>query len=171
MSVQSEIERLNVAKADIRTAIIDKGVEVADDLSISGYAEKINEISAASTEEYINVNLDCSNVQLEFYNGKTWEQLEFYNGKTWEITPSSIPVQTKTVKVKKGSIILCHKITPLGSTTSTQETLEGKVIPISIQVSNIDEDALQEPRMWYCFGDCSISYNINASGGTGGSDM
>ena len=160
MSVQSEIERLNVAKADIRTAIIDKGVEVADDLSISGYAEKINEISAASTEEYINVNLDCSNVQLEFYNGKTWE-----------ITPSSIPVQTKTVKVKKGSIIVCHKITPLGSTTSTQETLEGKVIPISIQVSNIDEDALQEPRMWYCFGDCSISYNINASGGTGGSDM
>lgn len=45
MSIATEIQRLQTAKADIKTAIENKGVEVGDGL-IDTYAEKIGEISS-----------------------------------------------------------------------------------------------------------------------------
>lgn len=42
--IQDNINRINQAKADIKEAIIAKGVEVSDDVKIDGYAEKIGEI-------------------------------------------------------------------------------------------------------------------------------
>lgn len=45
MSIETEIQRLQTAKADIKTAIEEKGVEVGDGL-IDTYAEKIAEISS-----------------------------------------------------------------------------------------------------------------------------
>jgi hypothetical protein len=47
MSIATEIQRLQNAKADIKTAIEEKGVEVGDGL-IDTYAEKIAEISSGS---------------------------------------------------------------------------------------------------------------------------
>ena len=44
MSTITNINRIEQAKADIKEAIISKGVEVADDVRIDGYAEKIGEI-------------------------------------------------------------------------------------------------------------------------------
>lgn len=44
MSIETEIQRLQTAKADIKTAIEEKGVEVGDGL-IDTYAEKIGQIS------------------------------------------------------------------------------------------------------------------------------
>lgn len=43
-TIQENINRITQAKADIKEAIIAKGVEVADDVRIDGYAEKIGEI-------------------------------------------------------------------------------------------------------------------------------
>lgn len=45
MSISSEIERIQNAKADIKTAIENKGVEVGSDLLIDGYADLIDTIS------------------------------------------------------------------------------------------------------------------------------
>lgn len=47
MSITTEIQRLQNAKADIKTAIENKGVEVGDGL-INTYAEKISQISGGS---------------------------------------------------------------------------------------------------------------------------
>lgn len=43
-TIQDNINRIKQAKADIKEAIIAKGVEMADDVRIDGYAEKIGEI-------------------------------------------------------------------------------------------------------------------------------
>lgn len=45
MSIASEITRLQTAKGDIKTAIENKGVSVASNLTISSYASKIDEIT------------------------------------------------------------------------------------------------------------------------------
>lgn len=47
MSIQNEITRLSTAKKDIAAAIKNKGVSVPSDLTIDGYAAKINEIMVA----------------------------------------------------------------------------------------------------------------------------
>lgn len=47
MSIQNEITRLSMAKKDIAAAIKNKGVPVPSDLTIDGYAGKINEIMVA----------------------------------------------------------------------------------------------------------------------------
>ncbi|MDY5007523.1 hypothetical protein [Candidatus Allofournierella merdipullorum] len=46
-SVQSEINRLNEAKADIKSAIESKGIEVPDGESISLFANRVNEINVS----------------------------------------------------------------------------------------------------------------------------
>ena len=43
-TITDNIDRIKQAKEDIKEAIIAKGVEVADDVRIDGYAEKIGEI-------------------------------------------------------------------------------------------------------------------------------
>ena len=52
MSIETEIQRLQNAKADIKTAIEEKGVEVGDGL-IDTYAEKINNLPSTD-EAYAN---------------------------------------------------------------------------------------------------------------------
>ena len=47
MSIQNEISRLEQAKADIAEAIRNHGVAVPQELSIDGYAAKVEEIAAA----------------------------------------------------------------------------------------------------------------------------
>ena len=49
MSIASEIQRLQTAKADIKAAIEQKGVVVGDG-TIDTYAEKISEISSGGTD-------------------------------------------------------------------------------------------------------------------------
>ena len=49
MSIANEIQRLQTAKANIKTAIENKGVTVGDDLLISEYYRKIDEISGGGS--------------------------------------------------------------------------------------------------------------------------
>lgn len=51
MSIATEIERLQTAKADIKSAIEEKGVEVGNG-TIDTYAEKISEISGGGSGDY-----------------------------------------------------------------------------------------------------------------------
>lgn len=56
MSIATEIQRLQQAKADIKAAIEEKGVNVGDE-TIDAYADKISEISGGSGDnplEYVN---------------------------------------------------------------------------------------------------------------------
>lgn len=89
MSIETEIQRLQNAKADIKTAIEEKGVEVGDGL-IDTYAEKIGQISSggdvidfaryyastfalATTEglpETVTFNFDRVTNLTGFYQGK-----------------------------------------------------------------------------------------------------
>ena len=52
MSIATEIERLQTAKADIKAAIENKGVTVGDG-TIDTYAQKIGEISSGNYELYV----------------------------------------------------------------------------------------------------------------------
>ncbi|MEE0899241.1 MAG: hypothetical protein U0L88_16660, partial [Acutalibacteraceae bacterium] len=52
MSIATEIQRLQTAKADIKSAIEEKGVEVGEG-TIDTYAEKIGEISSGGGIDYL----------------------------------------------------------------------------------------------------------------------
>ena len=51
MSIANEIQRLQQAKADIKSAIEEKGVTVGEG-TIDTYAEKISEISVGGSGDY-----------------------------------------------------------------------------------------------------------------------
>lgn len=51
MSIASEITRIKKAKSDLKTAIISKGVAVADSASLSKYAELVTTISTGGSDE------------------------------------------------------------------------------------------------------------------------
>lgn len=51
MSIASEITRIKKAKSDLKTAIISKGVAVADTASLSKYAELVTTISTGGSDE------------------------------------------------------------------------------------------------------------------------
>lgn len=57
MSIATEIQRLQTAKVDIKTAIENKGVEVGNG-TIDTYAEKINEISVGSSDNFYDTFWD-----------------------------------------------------------------------------------------------------------------
>lgn len=64
MSIATEIERLQTAKANIKNAIEQKGVTVGDG-TIDTYAEKINEILVGGGEDFLKY---CSEVHFEDFN-------------------------------------------------------------------------------------------------------
>ena len=68
MSIATEIQRLQTAKANIKTAIENKGVTVGDG-TIDTYADKINEISSGGSGDYEQGFEDGKNsvVQLDRY--------------------------------------------------------------------------------------------------------
>lgn len=48
-TIQTELDRLTAAKADIATAIAEKGVEVPEDTTLDGYAELVGQIEGGGT--------------------------------------------------------------------------------------------------------------------------
>ena len=64
MSIATEIERLQTAKADIKSAIEEKGVTVGDG-TIDTYADKVREISAGGGEDFLKY---CTVIQIEDFN-------------------------------------------------------------------------------------------------------
>lgn len=81
MSISNEIQRLQTAKADIKTAIEEKGVEVGDGL-INTYAEKVREISVGGNGDYEQGYEDGKNSvvnPLEYAKGLR----DAYNGVTF----------------------------------------------------------------------------------------
>lgn len=69
MSIRDEISRIEQAKSDIKSAIIEKGVEVPDSTKINEYAEQISKIPTGTnvqryegtftTDESGNATVDC----------------------------------------------------------------------------------------------------------------
>lgn len=92
MSISNEIERLQNAKASIKTAIENKGVEVGEGL-IDSYASKIDEIQVGGdTDKYIDIlegnvtNFSESKIdslrQYAFYNDQTLLSVDMPNVET-----------------------------------------------------------------------------------------
>jgi len=50
MSIQTEISRLEAAKAGIKAAIEAKGISVSDEIKLDGYGAKIEEIQSGGVE-------------------------------------------------------------------------------------------------------------------------
>ncbi len=83
MSIATEIQRLQSAKADIKTAIENKGVTVGDG-TIDTYAEKISEISGGGSGDYDQGFEDGKNsvVQLDRYlKSATFTSLNMFGTK------------------------------------------------------------------------------------------
>lgn len=100
MSIATEIQRLQNAKADIKSAIEGKGVEVGNG-TIDTYAEKIGEISVGGSglERYATlINLENLNlfgteeVVLNLDNAKSLEDFYLSRGETQNKTVKHITV-------------------------------------------------------------------------------
>ena len=78
MSIEYEIIRLQNAKASIKTAIENNGVEVGDNVKLDGYAELIDSITVGSGDGEEHINPDFYNLRTN--NGKNYSYL-FYQYK------------------------------------------------------------------------------------------
>lgn len=105
MSVASEIERIQGAKADIKTAIENKGVIVGSDLLIDDYAEKINQISAGSNNNkyvyYLGTGTSFDLTTLK-NNGTlpSWIDLSTLTNNDFVVGISEIPSFTSSTQQK-----------------------------------------------------------------------
>lgn len=79
-TITENINRIKQAKADIKEAIIAKGVEVADDVKIDGYAEKIGEIQQGGGDSQFAIDYGE-----EIYSNNAYtmtaeqEDIDYYN--------------------------------------------------------------------------------------------
>lgn len=77
MSVQSEINRLQTAKADLKSAIENKGVTVPSSTKLDGYADLVDSIEAGGSETVV---LDVNSL---YSGGETYEiNLDNYGDST-----------------------------------------------------------------------------------------
>ena len=83
-TIEENINRLKSAKANIKSAIISKGVEVDDSLTIDAYAEKISNIVV---NQYTGDTISVGDYGMKFAYA-TWESipsfLSFSNAWDWE---------------------------------------------------------------------------------------
>lgn len=115
MNITSEIERLQTAKASIKTSIENKGVTVGDG-TIDTYASKIDEISTSSAvlttktitangtynatddnaDGYSQVTVETSGVDINDY---FWENFDLHGGTSYD--KSNLPKILKKVIIDK----------------------------------------------------------------------
>lgn len=97
MSVQSEISRLQTAKADIRAAIEAKGVTVPADIPLDGYAAKVGEIKNKGDTFFLRVGPNAYIVPGDFCINGIFITKENYTiasgniGDPYEIPVASTP--------------------------------------------------------------------------------
>lgn len=114
MSIATEITRLQSAKADIKSAIEEKGVEVGDG-TIDTYAEKIGEISVGGGEDFLKY---CTTVQFADLNLFGKEDVTLNLDNTTKLTefyysPSKEPKPPQNTTVKHLTINCHTKLTDL----------------------------------------------------------
>lgn len=85
MSIENEIIRLQNAKASIKTAIENKGVEVGDNVKLDNYAELIDSITVGSGDGEEHVNPDFYNLRTN--NGTDYRYLfHSYSGTNLDLS-------------------------------------------------------------------------------------
>jgi hypothetical protein len=112
MSIANEILRLQTAKADIKTAIENKGVMVGDG-TIDTYAEKINEISGGEGDYEQGYNDGYAKAESEnpFYYATT-----LYNALSGIVFPENYEVVIKVKKAPTSSAYTLHQASGFRST-------------------------------------------------------
>lgn len=92
MSIASEIERLQTAKADLKTAIESKGVEVSDTDTIDTYASKVDEIQSGEGDSWYDTFWDSfqdyGRQDSYVFNGKHWNDITFK--PKYDIVPTDV---------------------------------------------------------------------------------
>lgn len=78
-TIQENIDRIKQAKADIKEAIIAKGVEVSDDVKIDGYADKISEIQQGGGGQFaVDFGEEIATGN-QYFIGALQEDIDYYN--------------------------------------------------------------------------------------------
>ena len=139
MSIASEITRLQTAKADLKTAIIAKGVEVADTDTIDTYASKVEAIESGGEKALFTTD------------GRMYaEHIEF---------PET--VTTITEKAFKGitelrSVVIPNSVTSIGA-SAFQECVNLTQINLPENVETIGSFA------FYYVGNVTTAWNIKTT--------
>lgn len=108
MSVENQIDRINQAKLDLRTAIQNQGVTVPDDAKIDTYSAYVNGISTVRSVSGVLPD-DGGNVPLTIENLDGLSDIKVVSTSTAESgTPASVEV------VKSGSVANLSFIIPKG---------------------------------------------------------
>lgn len=109
MSVENQIDRINQAKLDLRTAIQNQGVTVPDDAKIDTYSAYVNGISTVRSVSGVLPD-DGGNVPLTIENLDGLSDIKVVSTSTAESgTPASVEV------VKSGSVANLSFIIPKGA--------------------------------------------------------
>ena len=127
MSIATEIQRIQTAKADIKTAIENKGVEVGDG-KIDTYAEKINQISGGGGDNHYDTFWDNfqangarQNYSYAFY-GSTWNGTIYKPKHSFESATSATSMFQASKMTKLGRIEM-PKVTSFQNACQWQSAL------------------------------------------------
>lgn len=129
MSVENQIDRINQAKLDLRTAIQNQGVTVPDDAKIDTYSTYVDGISTVRSVADVLPD-DGGNVPLTIENLDGLSDIKVVSTSTAESgTPASVEV------VKSGSVANLSFIIPKGDDGEVyQQTYIGAEEPVDEKV-------------------------------------
>lgn len=122
MSIASEITRLQTAKADLKTAIENKGVTVPSATKLDGYASLVDQISGGSSLHTVTLStLIPTGVETITYTGTESGTVNITNGSgsvalptgTYTFTSSNTLWNSGSVGVNANTSINCWFGTPL----------------------------------------------------------
>jgi hypothetical protein len=134
MSVESEIIRLQTAKADLKTSIEDKGVTVPSSTKLDGYADLVDSIQAGGGGEnmikLIEINLTSKGTSSsDPYVIDVTDKEVIYNMKNniddREYFRFNIEGRLSTVSSVKENSVLCWRYN--GSSSIRTYTLSGSI--------------------------------------------
>lgn len=109
MSIATEINRLQVAKQDIKQAIINKGVAVSDVETIDTYASKIDQIQGGGGDNTVlNKLIDGSIEEITIPDGIT--TICPY-GLAMRVSLTSVTIPTSVTSIGEAAMMACPSIT------------------------------------------------------------
>lgn len=111
-TIADKLEYLNQTKADIKQALIDKGVVVEDTDTFRSYATKINEIKSGDGSGIYNIKvIDYDGTILKNTKLNTGDVFELpdppvHNGLIFQEWSSPVNINNNTITVEDGNIII-----------------------------------------------------------------
>jgi hypothetical protein len=164
MSIANEIKRIQTAKANIKTAIENKGVTIADDVTIDNYPEYITQIPAGAeiTEPYaIYRNLSSGNYEeCETFN-MVGVPANFIRQNT---SVKSVVFNEGVTQLYNASVFTCSNLTSV-TLPSTLRTLNANALGSNPKLNNVVLPKAMVSINATSFLNCGGLVNINVESG------